>query len=79
MGIISRLRSRSIYVLVDIHNVKIDRDLVAPSPVVGCTIKSFDMIKLECECSARFSDKRRKGASSRACGVRRRDRDVVES
>ena len=37
------------------------------------------MIKLECEWSARFSDKRRKRSSSRACGVGRRHSDAVIS
>ena len=51
MGCIGGLGSLSIYVLVDIHNVKIDRDLVAPCQVVGSPIKSFDMIMLEGEYS----------------------------
>ena len=60
------LGSLSIYILVDIHNVKIDRDLIAPSQGVGSTIQSFDVIKLECEWRVRFSDQRGKGGSSRA-------------
>ena len=76
---ISRLGSRSIYVFVDIYTVKMDRDLVAPCQVVGSTIESCDVIKLECEWCARFSNKRRKGSRSRACGVGRRHSDAVIS
>ena len=43
------------------------------------TIKSFDVIKLEGEWSARFSDRRGKGSSSRACGIGRRHSDAVIS
>ena len=75
MGTISRIGSPYIYVLVDIHNVDIDGDLVAPSQVVGSNIKYFDVIMLQCKCSARFSHRKRKGSSSRACGVTRGHRD----
>ena len=79
MVCIRRLGSRRIYVLVDIHKVEIDRDLVVPCQVVGSTLESLDVMKLECEWSARFRDKRSKGRGSRACGVRRRHRDAVIS
>ena len=59
------------YVLVEIHNVELDRDLVAPWEVVGSTIVSFDVVKLQCKWSPRYSDRKAKRGSSRACGVRR--------
>ena len=64
---------------VDIHNVEIDKDLVAPCQVVGSTVESFDVIKLECEWSARFSDQRGKGGSSRACVAGRRHSEALIS
>ena len=76
---IGRFWSRSSYVLVDIYDVKIDRDLVAPWQIVGRTIKSYDMIKLQCKCSARFPHKRRKRSSSSPRSVRRRHSDAVIS
>ena len=59
--------------------MEIDRDLVAPWKVVGSTIHSFVVIKLEGEWSASFSDKKRKGSSSRACGVATGHSDGAET
>ena len=76
---VSWLGRRSIVVFADIQNVEIVRDLVPTGQVVSSTIQSFDKITLVGEWSGRFSDKRRKGSCSRACGVGRGHRDALTS
>ena len=78
-GSISGVRSRSSYVLVNINNMKIEKDLVAYGRSVGGTIESFDLIKLACESSVRCSYARGIRGSGRACNIGRRHSDAVES
>ena len=79
MGCVSSLGSRSIDVLVDIHNIEIHRGMVAPLQVVGCTIELFDVTKLECQCIGRFCNERGRRDRSAAWGIGSRHSNAVAS